>query len=122
MDAVQIINIAFALLSIFFGALALCWPNYAMEALKLAPAGGQMDGKSELRGASGGAFVALGLGGLALGPAWPMAWVMMGLHYAGAAVGRLVSFTFDDSGSRKMWMFFAIEVVFAAWLIGANWP
>ena len=122
MDAVQLINYALAVLSIGFGALALLWPNYAMEALKLRPADGQMDGKSELRGASGGAFVALGVAGVAFGPAWPVAWVMMGVHYLGAGVGRLVSFAFDGSGSRKMWMFFGIEVVFAAWLIGANWP
>ena len=113
MDPTQLINFTLALLSIGFGALALLSPNFAMEALKLAPAEGRMDGKSELRGASGGAFVALGLAGAAFGPAWPVAWVMMGAHYAGAAAGRLVSFAFDGSGSRKMWLFFGIEVVFA---------
>ncbi|MEL6979685.1 MAG: DUF4345 family protein [Pseudomonadota bacterium] len=121
MQAVDIVNYALAALSILFGALALLWPDYAMRALSLQSADGKMDGKSELRGASGGAFVVLGAAAGALGPAWPLAWVMMGVHYAGAAVGRGLSFVFDGSGSRKMWFFFAIEVVFAAWLIGANW-
>lgn len=122
MDVVQIVNFALALTSIAFGAIAFLSPRYAMDALKLSPTGGQMDGKSELRGASGGAFIALGAAGILFGPAWPVAWVMVGVHYAGAAVGRAVSFAFDASGSRKMWTFFAIEVAFAGWFIGANWP
>lgn len=122
MDWVELVNITLAVLSIGFGGLALCWPNFALKALSLQTAGGRMDGKSELRAASGGAFVVLGGAGIVLGPTVPMAWVMVGMHYAGAAVGRLVSFAIDGSGSKKMWGFFAIEAVFAAWLIGANWP
>ena len=97
MDAVQIVNFALAGLSIAFGAICFLAPAYAMGALKLAPVGGQMDGKSEVRGASGGAFIALGLAGMLFGPAWTVAWVMVGVHYAGAAAGRLLSFLFDGS-------------------------
>lgn len=120
MDAVGWVNAALAVLSIGFGALALFWPRYALGALHLQTVGGRADGMSELRGASGGAFVVIGLVALAL---WqPMVWVMMGVHYAGAGVGRLLSIMLDGAGSPKMWAFFAIEAVFAAWLIGANWP
>ena len=122
MDAVQIVNFALAGLSIAFGAICFLAPAYAMGALKPAPVGGQMDGKSEVRGASGGAFIALGLAGMLFGPAWTVAWVMVGVHYAGAAAGRLLSFLFDGSGSTKMWVYFIIELVFAGWFIGANWP
>ena len=122
MDAVQAINFILAVVSIGFGALAFFWPDYALRALSLQTVEGRTDGKSELRGASGGAFMALGAAGALFGPAWPVAWVMMGVHYAGAAIGRLLSFAVDRSGSQKMWLFFGIEVVFAAWLIGANWP
>lgn len=122
MEIVQIVNFALAALSIGFGVIAFLWPDYALEALHLASKDGRMDGKSELRAASGGAFITVAVAAAALGPTWPVAWVMMGAHYAGAGAGRLLSFARDGSGSRKMWLFFAIEAAFAAWLIGANWP
>lgn len=121
MPLVETINIALAILSIAVGAIAFISPDFALSALKLTTTDGAADGKSELRAASGGAFIALGAAALLLGSSAPIAWVMMGVHYAGAAAGRLLSFALDRSGSAKMWLFFAFELVFAAWLIGANW-
>lgn len=117
----EVINIALALATILFGGLALVSPNFALKALKLQCVPGHNDGKSELRAASGGAFVGTAVAAIALGAAHPMAWVMLGMHYGGAAVGRVTSIFLDNAGSRKMWMFFAIEAAFAAVLIGANW-
>lgn len=121
-DPVAMINVLLAVLSIIFGALGFLWPNFALGALKLAPVPGFSDGKSEIRAASGGAFVVMGLAGLVFGHVSPFIWVMIGMHYAGAATGRFLSIALDGAGSRKIWAFFAIEVVFAIWLIGANWP
>ncbi len=121
-DGAAIVNVLLALMSIVFGALGFFWPNYALGALKLATVPGHEDGKSEIRAASGGAFVLMGLAGLIFGHHSPFIWVMIGVHYAGAAMGRLLSIAVDGSGSAKIWSFFAIEAVFAAWLIGANFP
>lgn len=121
LDAIAVVNVVMACVSIVFGALGFLWPNFALGALKLATVDGHNDGKSEIRAASGGAFVALGAAGLLFGALQPIVWVMVGVHYAGAAVGRVLSIFADDAGSQKMWMFFAIEVIFAAWFIGANW-
>ncbi|MCI4665058.1 MAG: DUF4345 family protein [Neomegalonema sp.] len=121
-DPVAIINSVLAALSIGFGALGFLWPSFALEALKLTTAPGFEDGKSEIRAASGGAFILMGAAGLMFGHLNPLIWVMVGVHYAGAAAGRLLSIAVDGSGSKKIWLFFAIEIVFAAWLIGANLP
>lgn len=126
---IEAVNILLALATIGFGALAFFWPNFALKALKLQTAAGYEDGKSEIRAASGGAFMGTGAAALVLGSttimgaaATPFAWLMLGAHYAGAGIGRLMSFANDGSGSAKMWAFFASEALFAAWLIGANWP
>lgn len=121
MDAVTTVNTVLALVSIFFGALGFLMPNFALGALKLQTVAGHNDGKSEIRAASGGAFVALGFAGILFGAAQPLAWVMVGIHYAGAAAGRILSIFADSAGSQKMWMFFGIEIAFAAWFIFANW-
>lgn len=115
----EFVNIALALLTIAFGGICLVSPSYALGALKLR-VDGSNEGKSEMRAASGGAFVVMAAVALALGPTQPLAWVMLGVHYAGAALGRIVSIALDGSGTRKIWAFFAIEAGFAAWLIGAN--
>lgn len=122
MSTIEVINNLLAVLSALFGAIALIAPRYAMEALKLALADGRSDGLSELRAASGGAFVALAMVGLALGSAQPFVWVMVGVHYLGAGAGRLVSIVVDGSGSPKILGFFAVEAAFGAWFVIANWP
>lgn len=119
-DMVAIGNVVLAVLSILFGAFGLVWPTYALGALKLQTIGDSSEGKSEIRAASGGAFVLLALAGLAFGHHHPLIWVMVGVHYAGAGAGRLLSILLDRSGTPKILAFFAVEVVFAAWLIGAN--
>ena len=121
-DPTAIINVLLGALTVVFGALGFFWPTYALGALKLATVPGHEDGKSEIRAASGGAFVIMGLAGLAFGHLSPLIWVMVGVHYAGAGLGRILSIAVDGSGSSKIWMFFAIEAAFAAWLIVANMP
>ena len=113
----EIVNIVLAVLTIGFGGICLVSPSYAMGALSLKT-DGRPDGMSEIRAASGGAFVAMALVAIVL--AHPVAWVMLGVHYAGAALGRIVSIGLDGSGSTKIWAYFAIEALFAAWFIAAN--
>lgn len=117
---IEIVNVVLALATIGFGALAMFWPNYALGALKLQLAEGHRDGMSEIRAASGGSFVGTGALAIVFAQFSPLAWLMLGAQYAGAGAGRLLSILSDGSGSRKMWAFFAVEAVFAAWLLGAN--
>ena len=116
----ELVNIILALATIVFGALAFFWPRFALEALKLQTVGGVADGMSEMRAASGGAFMLMAAAAIAIGPSEPLAWVMLGVQYAGAAAGRLLSIVVDGAGSTKMWGFFAIEASFALWFIAAN--
>lgn len=122
MGAADIINTVLAVLSIGFGAIGLLWPRFALDALKLAPQGAHREGLSEIRAASGGAFVALAAFGLIFGPSSPFVWVMVGVHYLGAGLGRFASILMDRSGSPKILGFFAIEALFGLWFVIANWP
>ncbi|MEO1330452.1 MAG: DUF4345 family protein [Pseudomonadota bacterium] len=122
MDFTEIVNIILGVLTIGFGAIGLISPSYAMGALALKTDGDKRDGLSEIRAASGGAFVVMSVVAILIGQSFPMAWVMVGVHYAGAGLGRIVSIALDGSGSKKIWFFFAIEALFAAWFILANFP
>lgn len=117
---VEAVNVIVALATIFFGALALFWPNFALGAVKLQLVDGHRDGLSEIRAASGGAYVGTGALAILFAQVSPVAWLMLGAHYVGAAGGRLLSIATDGSGTRKMWIFFAIEAACALWLIAAN--
>ncbi|SIT00069.1 protein of unknown function [Roseivivax lentus] len=114
---IDLINIAVALATIAFGAIGLFAPRYTAQVLDLEFGASEM-GKSELRASAGGLFVALGAGAIVIGA--PLAYGMIGLAYLGAGVGRLAANLLDDLPQPKGWVFFAVEAVCAAWLIGAN--
>ena len=63
-------------------------------------------------------FVGLGLGEMMLND--PLAWVVRGIAYASATVGRVTSIFRDDAASRQSWTFFGCEAGLGAWLIIAN--
>jgi len=115
----EIVNLAMALVTVVLGGFGFLAPRYTMGVLDLAPAGSNM-GLSEMRASVGGLFVAMGLGCLALGA--PAAYAMLGLAYAGAAAGRLVSLLADAPPRTKAAGYFAVEAALAAWLLGANLP
>ena len=111
------LNIIAALLTIGFGAFGFTAPNYTASALDLAPTKSTM-GLSELRASVGGLFVVAGLAALWLND--PMAYVMLGFTYVGAATGRFVSLVLDRPPFVKALVFGGIEAVLAAWLVLAN--
>lgn len=108
------IDSAFALLTLALGLFGFLAPRYTAEALNLKTEGSTM-GLSELRASAGGLFVALGLGCLLIGTGW--AYAMLGLAYAGAAAGRLVSILIDRPPMPKAFVWFLFEAVPAAWLL-----
>ena len=117
---IDIVNAALAVLTIGLGAFGLIAPRYTAGVLDLAPQASTM-GLSELRASAGGLFVAVGTVCLTTGAGW--AYGMLGVAYAGAATGRLVSILADRPPMPKALVWFAFEAVPAAWLIAlADWP
>ena len=52
----------------------------------------------------------------------PAAWAGLGIAYAGAASGRVLSALLDRPPMRKLLVFGGIEAALAAWLLLANLP
>lgn len=113
----ELINPALALLTIAFGAFGFLAPRFTMSALDLASTDSTM-GLSEMRASVGGLFVAMGIGCLVIGSPW--AYLMLGVAYLGAGLGRLISVVLDNPPRRKALIYFAFEAGPAAWLILAN--
>lgn len=114
---IQIVNVIAALLTIGFGSFGFLAPAYTAAALDLAPTNSTM-GLSEMRASVGGLFVVTGIAVLWLNN--PMAYAMLGVVYAGAALGRFVSVALDNPPLVKALTFGGIELVLAVWLIAAN--
>lgn len=114
---IDIINIIAALLTIGFGLFGFVAPKYTAAALDLEPTTSTM-GLSEMRASVGGLFVVAGLAALWLGE--PLAYVMIGFAFAGAALGRALSLIFDKPPITKVLVFGGIEAGLALWLLAAN--
>ncbi len=114
---IDIINTIAALLTIAFGAFGFLAPRYTLQVLDLGPTHSNM-GLSEARASVGGLFVATGIAAILLANPW--VYLTLGIAYAGAATGRVLSFFFDGPPIKKLAVYFAIEAGLAAWLILAN--
>lgn len=112
------LNTIACLLTIGFGLFGFLAPAYTAAALDLAPTKSTM-GYSEMRASVGGLFVISGLAALFLNH--PMAYTMIGVAFAGAALGRVVSLAVDNPPVTKVLLFGGIEAALALWLIAANW-
>ncbi|MCT4684801.1 MAG: DUF4345 family protein [Roseicyclus sp.] len=117
MTAIDYVNFAVAGLTILLGLMGWLAPRWTMEQLDMQ-AGPTNMAYTEVSAASGCLFVGLGLGAMILDQ--PLAWVVVGLAYAGAATGRVTSIFRDNAASRQSWTFFGCEAGLAAWLILAN--
>jgi hypothetical protein len=117
MTAIDYVNFAVAGLTILLGLMGWLAPRWTMQQLDMQ-AGPTNMAYTEVSAASGCLFVGLGLGAMILDQ--PLAWVVVGLAYAGAATGRVTSIFRDNAASRQSWTFFGSEAALAAWLILAN--
>ncbi len=111
------LNVIVAILTIGFGLFGFLAPAFTAASLDLAPTDSNM-GLSEMRASVGGLFVVTGAVVLLLNN--PMGYVMLGVVYAGAALGRFVSVVLDNPPLVKALTFGGIELVLALWLILAN--
>lgn len=112
-----LLNPILALLATAMGAFGFLAPRYTAQALDLTPGKTTM-GLSEMRASVGGLFVVLGIGCLIIDD--PLAYAMLGVAFAGAALGRLVSCLVDRPAVSRAWIFFAIEFAMALALLPAN--
>ncbi len=117
MTAVAVLNALCALLSIGIGAISWINPKYTLSALDLKEGKSTM-GRSELRASAGALFVAMGAGALLIGQ--PVAYLMMGIAWLGAAVGRMTSIIMDPRPTRRTWGFFAVEAAVGFALVAGN--
>jgi hypothetical protein len=117
LNLVDMINVAVALLTIGLGLLGWLAPRWTMQQLDMV-AGPSNMAYTEVSAVSGCLFVGLGLGAIFLNE--PLGWVVMGIAYAGAAVGRVTAIFRDNAASRQSWTFFGSEAALASWLILAN--
>ncbi len=113
------LNVIAALLTIGFGMFGFLAPAWTATSLDLAPTNSTM-GLSEMRASVGGLFVVTGLAVLWLNN--PMAYAMLGVVYAGVALGRFVSVLLDNPPLIKAMTFGGIELILAVWLVAANYP
>jgi hypothetical protein len=111
------LNLLACLLTIGFGLFGFLAPRYTASALDLVPQDSTM-GLSEMRASVGGLFVVMGAAALWIDQ--PLAYAMIGIAFAGAALGRLVSLALDDPPRRKVLLFGGIEASLALWLILGN--
>jgi hypothetical protein len=111
----DLIDPALAVLTIGLGLCGFLAPRWTASTLDLAPTDSTM-GLSEMRASAGGLFVAVGAACLITGAYW--AYLMLGVIYAGAATGRLLSILVDKPPLRKATVFFLFEAIPAAWLLG----
>ena len=107
----DILTLTATLLTIAFGLFGFLAPRYTAGALDLAPTASTM-GLSEMRASVGGVFVISGLAAVWLDD--PVAYVMIGFAFVGAALGRVLSLIFDKPPVGKVLLFGGIEAALAA--------
>ncbi|MEP3845101.1 MAG: DUF4345 family protein [Paracoccaceae bacterium] len=111
------LNLVACLLTIAFGLFGFLAPRFTASTLDLAPTRSNM-GLSELRASVGGLFVVSGVAAIFINN--PISYIMLGVAYSGAALGRLVSLAIDKPPVKKTSLFASIEAVLALWLILGN--
>ena len=113
-----LLNFAVALATVGLGAFGWLKPTETLEFVGLSPADSSGLGRSEIRAASGAVWVGIGAGAMLINT--PLAFLMLGFVYVGAAVGRLTAIILDNArGSKPLW-FFTYEAVCAGILFAVN--
>jgi hypothetical protein len=112
MDFYSALKIVGATITAGMGALGLIKPQVAAKLVGVSPSGKL--GLAEIRATYGGFFLALGL--YAIWSRSGLVFVALGLAWAGAMAGRIVSIVLDGSFSLKNVAAVAFEAA-VAWLL-----
>lgn len=110
-------NLIVAIASIGLGICGWLAPRWTMRQLDMQTGPSNM-AMTEVSSVSGSLFVGLGVGAIMINE--PLAWILMGACYGGAAIGRVTSILRDNAGTTQSWTFFGVEAAFAIWLIAFN--
>jgi Domain of unknown function (DUF4345) len=110
------LNVAGAVITTAMGFLGLLFPAKASSLTGLKAV--TVAGRAEFRGTLGVTFILLGLTPLLTQEAH--AFLVVGLAWLGAAIGRLVSILVDDGNDRQNWGAVAFEAVVAACLLAGE--
>ena len=107
------LNAVGACLTVGMGCLGLFFPARAASFTGLTAT--TIPGRSEFRATYGGLFVFAGA--LPLLTMDPTMFLLLGLSWAGAGFGRVVSILADDANSLKNWIAVLFEATFALLLM-----
>jgi hypothetical protein len=103
------------------GGYAIINPGWASRLVRLVPAEGKVEGKSEFRATYGGLFLlpnAFIAWALATGQAGAeLASATFGVAWAGSGIGRLISFALDKTATPVNWFNVFFEVLLGALLL-----
>jgi hypothetical protein len=110
------LNTAGAVATVLMGCLGLFFPKRAAAFTGLAAL--TPPGRSEFRSTFGGLFLLAGIAPLVVTS--PAAFLVVGLMWAGAAAGRVVSIVADNANSPKNWAAVAFEAGFATLLLAGE--
>jgi hypothetical protein len=109
----EMLNVAGAIITVLMGCLGLFFPERAAAFTGLKAV--TTPGRSEFRSTFGGLFLFAGIAPLIL--TMPAAFLVLGLSWAGAAAGRVVSILADHANSPKNWIAVAFEAGIATLLL-----
>ncbi len=107
------VNMSGALITLAMACMGLLKPQWAANIVGLEAT--SVPGKSEFRATYGGLFIPLGL--VPLVTMDPLAFLISGTCWMGAAVGRIVSIALDDANTAKNWGATMFESVIAFLLL-----
>lgn len=109
----EMFNLAGASVTVLMGCLGLFFPKRAATFTGLKAV--TTPGRSEFRSTFGGLFVFAGTAPLIL--TMPAMFLVLGLSWAGAAAGRVISIFADNANSPKNWIAVAFEAAIATLLL-----
>ncbi len=107
------LNMMGAFLTVVMGGLGMFLPAKAAQLTGLQAV--SVPGRSEFRATFGGFF--LFAGAVCLIAMVPVTFLMLGLAWAGAALGRIVSIFADDANTKENWVAVIFEAAFAVLLL-----
>lgn len=101
-----------AAFTVLLGACALFAPRLTLRVLRLENEPSRASGVSSVRAQLGGFYVGIGLGAILF--AQPLVYMVLGLAWALAAFGRLVSMMSDGANTLYNWLCLMVAIVLAA--------
>ena len=113
---IELLNVAGAIETIGMGLLGLAFPKVAAKFVGLSWQ--TPEGQSEFRATYGGLWLPLGI--VPIVTMAPIAFLIAGLCWLGAALGRVLSIILDRTNTRKNWVAVAFECVFAILLLAGS--